>query len=161
MREGKYKDRKCKIELREDGSRRVAYKCSGENPVQGSQAIGMSPKEQIQRIHKGLAPSNVVDPKKLAYGDFTDGADYQTHLNRVKEAQESFNALPLEVRQRVQTPKGYIDFLSNPENKEEMYKFGMLNEKQSQLVAEQIAKREKEAKDKIRKEIEEENKAKA
>lgn len=60
------------------------------------------------------------------FGDFSDLNDYQTSLHKVMQAQESFGLLPSEVRNKFQNDPGkLIEFLADPKNDEESYKFGL------------------------------------
>lgn len=64
------------------------------------------------------------------YGDFTNQLDYQTALNALASAEESFNQLPSEIRSRMSNDPGkLIDFLSDPSNDEEAIKLGLKNPK--------------------------------
>ncbi len=66
-------------------------------------------------------------PKTPEYGDFSSVPDYQTSLNLVITAQNQFNALPPQIRERFQNdPATFLDFCSQEENKSEMEKLGLL-----------------------------------
>jgi len=61
------------------------------------------------------------------FGDFSNLEDYQTSLIKLQTAQESFNALPSELRSKFQNdPAQLIAFLSDPKNKEEAKKYNLL-----------------------------------
>lgn len=72
-----------------------------------------------------------VNEIKGSYGDFSEVADYQTALNSVIAANESFMGLPASVRQRFgNDPSNLISFISDDSNYEEAHKLGLLdNEK--------------------------------
>lgn len=60
------------------------------------------------------------------YGDYTEVNEYQEALNIVIHAQDSFSALPAHIRKRFGNDPGeYIEFVTNPENLEEMQKLGL------------------------------------
>lgn len=62
------------------------------------------------------------------YGDFSDCLDYQTSLNRLQEAQESFMALPAPLRARFQNDPGrLLDFLNDPQNRSEAVSLGLID----------------------------------
>lgn len=72
----------------------------------------------------GQLPSDVRAPQ---YGDFTEVTDYQTAMNAVLEAEASFMAMPADVRSRFENDPGrFVDFCSNPDNRDEMKKLGLL-----------------------------------
>lgn len=61
------------------------------------------------------------------YGDLSNLPDYHTALNTVIQAQDSFDALPAVIRARFfNDPGQFMDFVSNPENRDEMVKLGMI-----------------------------------
>jgi len=61
-------------------------------------------------------------------GDFTEVTDFHTAMNAVRSAEESFMQLPAHMRVRFgHDPQKMIDFLGNPENREEAIKLGMMN----------------------------------
>jgi len=60
------------------------------------------------------------------YLDTTNVPSYQEALNTIINANDSFNALPSEVRKRLgNDPKNMIDFLSDPNNDDEARKLGL------------------------------------
>lgn len=71
----------------------------------------------------GQMPQNVHAP---IYGDFTGISDYRTALEAVREAEESFNAMPADVRARFgNDPQKFVEFCSNEDNLDEMKKMGL------------------------------------
>lgn len=72
----------------------------------------------------GELPSNVRMPQ---YGDFEEVMDYHTAMNAIRAAQESFQAMPAEVRARFGNDPGrFVDFCSDEANREEARKLGLL-----------------------------------
>lgn len=70
------------------------------------------------------------------YGDFSAVPDYQEALNIVKHAQEQFENLNADLRNRFENdPVKFLAFCEDPKNEDEMAKLGLLN-------AEAIARRE-------------------
>lgn len=64
-----------------------------------------------------------VQPK---YGDLI-GWDFQTALNQVARGKEMFAALPAKIRSRFSNDPGtFLDFLADPDNKDEARKLGLL-----------------------------------
>lgn len=75
----------------------------------------------------GEMPENVRLPVS---GDFTGIVDFQTALNAVVEAQESFMALPAEVRARfANDPQRLMEFLADEKNRDEAVKLKLVNPK--------------------------------
>jgi len=73
----------------------------------------------------GQLPSKAITPQ---YGDFTGIGDYHGALNAVIAAENEFMTLPATLRARFDNdPQELIEFLNNPENKEEAVKLGLLN----------------------------------
>ena len=76
-------------------------------------------------LKRGSVPEN---PDEMTYGDFTDVVDYETALQRVITAQESFDALPARVRDRFENdPANLIEFLNDESNRDEALSLGLIN----------------------------------
>lgn len=62
-----------------------------------------------------------------SYGDFTDAVDYHTSILRAQRAQDEFMSLTADVRARFSNDPGkLIDFLSDPNNRSEAIKLGLV-----------------------------------
>lgn len=71
----------------------------------------------------GMLPQHSLPP--LAE-DFTQVKTFQQALDLVVEARESFQQMPAEVRNRFgNDPVAFVDYCSNPDNREEMRKWGL------------------------------------
>jgi len=80
----------------------------------------------------GQLPLNGVQPQ---YGDFSGITDYQSALNAVMAAQDSFLALPAKIRARFQNdPALFVEFASDEANKDELKALGLLREDTAQAV---------------------------
>lgn len=67
-----------------------------------------------------------VNEAKAFYGDYTEVNEYQESLNLVIRAQDNFMSLPSKIRNKFHNNPGeYLEFVSNPENQEEMYELGL------------------------------------
>ncbi|WP_445712128.1 MULTISPECIES: hypothetical protein [Pseudomonadati] len=78
-----------------------------------------------------------VSPLQPQYGDFSGVFDYQTALNAVIAAQESFSALPATLRNRfANDPAAFVDFCSDESNREEMIRLGLVIEKATEVAVE-------------------------
>lgn len=74
----------------------------------------------------GQLPVTPLEPK---FGDFTGINDYQTALNAVISAQESFDQLPARVRERfANDPAAFVDFCLDESNRDEMKALGLLSD---------------------------------
>jgi len=73
----------------------------------------------------GQLPTKAISPR---YGDFTGIGDYHSALNQVIAAEGEFMTLPAQLRARFDNdPQELIEFLNNPENKDEAIKLGLVN----------------------------------
>lgn len=73
----------------------------------------------------GELPQRSMPPQ---VGDFTDAPDMQTALNLIVAAKDAFMEQPAEIRAKFHNdPSEFVEFCSNKENKEEMYKMGLLS----------------------------------
>jgi phage internal scaffolding protein len=80
----------------------------------------------------GQLPAGSVQPQ---YGDFSGITDYQSALNAVMAAQDSFLALPAKVRARFDNdPAFFVEFASDEANRDEMKALGLLHEETVQAV---------------------------
>jgi len=80
----------------------------------------------------GQLPAGSVQPQ---YGDFSGITDYQSALNAVMAAQDSFLALPAKVRARFDNdPALFVEFASDEANKDEMKALGLLSQETVQAV---------------------------
>jgi len=72
----------------------------------------------------GQLPTKALSPR---YGDFTGIGDYHGALNQVIAAEGEFMTLPAQLRARFDNdPQELIEFLNNPENKDEAIKLGLV-----------------------------------
>jgi len=75
----------------------------------------------------GELPQNVVMP---TYQDFEGVFDFQTAMNAILQANESFMSMPAEVRARFNNnPALFVDFCSDDANMEEAIKLGLVVKK--------------------------------
>lgn len=69
-----------------------------------------------------------VNSRQPIYGDFSNVSDYQSAYNAVIQAQAAFAVLPADVRERfANDPQQLLSFLSDPKNKQEAIKLGLVN----------------------------------
>lgn len=71
----------------------------------------------------GQLPVGVRPPE---YGDFTAVTDYQSAMQAVRQAEESFMAMPAKVRERfAHSPQQFLEFVADPANLEEARSLGL------------------------------------
>lgn len=67
-----------------------------------------------------------VNEARAMYGDFTEVNEYKEACNLVISARDSFADLPSDIRKRfANDPGSFFEFVSNPDNLEEMYEMGI------------------------------------
>lgn len=70
--------------------------------------------------------------RKPEFGDFTSGLDYQKLVERIATVDAYFSDLPADIREEFQNDPGQLlDFLSDPENRDEAIEMGLLPELQN------------------------------
>jgi len=81
----------------------------------------------------GQLPDNVRAPM---YGDFEQVFDFHSAMNAVAAAGEAFDMMPADVRARfANDPAAFVDFCSNPDNRAEAIKLGLIFEEKKADVA--------------------------
>lgn len=78
----------------------------------------------VERMKVGyIPPTNLHMPLS---GDFEGLTSFKDAMNEIRRAQETFNALPAKVRARFHNePDEFVQFCSDPENKDEAIKLGL------------------------------------
>lgn len=72
----------------------------------------------------GQLPQNVQAP---VYGDFEGVFDFQSAMNIVVQAEQSFMAMPAEVRARfLNNPQRFVEFCSDERNRDEAVRLGLV-----------------------------------
>ena len=70
------------------------------------------------------------------WGDFGDSVDYKSALDYISDAKDAFMSLDASLRARFDNDPGkLLDFVSNPDNADEMVKLGLANPKSSEPVS--------------------------
>lgn len=68
----------------------------------------------------------VTDPAK--FGDFTEAPDFRTAQDMLMRAREAFAAVPAKIRKQFDNdPAKFHEFVTNPDNLEEMQNLGLAN----------------------------------
>lgn len=99
----------------------------------------------IKRSEKsGILPVR-SDYANAMFGDFTDIPDYQTALNAVNAANETFMSLPAEIREQFQNdPAKFVDYATNEANIDQLREWGLATPKQKEATAQSGAEGSKE-----------------
>lgn len=86
----------------------------------------------MEKIKCGIdpTPASVMRgsmKRQPMYGDFTMFGDFSAMQNKILQAQDMFAALPAQIRAKFgDNPASLIEFVNNPENREECEKLGLL-----------------------------------
>lgn len=109
---------------------RVRVRTRNELPTKTQQQF----KEQVDvnniiRKYKQTGAITHLNTRKGVYMDCTAIPDYQVALNTINQANSAFMELPAIIRARFQNdPAQLLEFLKDPQNKEEGIKLGLLVE---------------------------------
>lgn len=80
----------------------------------------------------GQLPQGVRMP---TYEDFTEVYDFQSAMNAIVQARESFDAMPANVRARFHNDAAeFVEFCNNEENREEAIRLGLVPPKAEPVV---------------------------
>lgn len=86
----------------------------------------------IMRKYQQTGLLNHVNRFRGDYADYTGVQDYQASLNQVLAANEAFSSLPSKLRARFgNDPALFLDFVGDPDNRDEMERLGLLRTPQS------------------------------
>lgn len=116
-------------------SKKTAVKFTQPSKTQQHEKEAADINNIVKRFNlTGQLPENLRVPK---FGDFRGIKDYQSALNAVQLANESFQQLPAEIRKRFNhDPEQFVEFCLDKKNVEEMKQLGLLPEdKRPQEVA--------------------------
>jgi len=113
-----------KVDTRADGSKRVRLYTGKEGAVQ-------SFKEEcdinnVVRKHGSPPMVAVLGDGGAKYGDFSHVSDYQSALNAVISAENLFNQVPADIRDRFANDPGrFLAFVDDPKNADELVRLGL------------------------------------
>lgn len=97
----------------------------GESLTQQSHKKEVNVNTIVAKARKGIFP---MPGKPGFFGDFTSLPDFLECQNRVRDAHSDFEGLPSDLRKRFKNdPALLIQFMSDPENRAEAEKLGLLN----------------------------------
>lgn len=67
-----------------------------------------------------------LNEKTPHYGDYSEMPNYQNSLDKIIQANESFNSLPAQIRKQFDNdPAEFVEFCSNPENLPKLREMGL------------------------------------
>lgn len=68
------------------------------------------------------------DVRRPVYGDYEGVFDFHSAMNAIVQAEESFEAMPADVRARFHnSPAEFVDFVAREENREEAIRLGLVD----------------------------------
>lgn len=84
----------------------------------------------IMELYTRTGDASILAASNPRYGDFIGAAtDYHTALNIILAADDAFLSLPAATRARFENDAGaFADFISDPKNRDEALKLGLLKE---------------------------------
>lgn len=86
-------------------------------------------------------PLGAADP--AFYGDFTDITDYHSALTAIRHAEQSFDSLPSDLRERfANNPHNLLSFIEDPGNALEAANLGLLSEEATRRILQAQAAKE-------------------
>lgn len=97
----------------------------GESLTRTDMAAACDINNIVKKYHKtGVLPA-MRDAS--IYADVSQMGDYRTAIEQVRQADELFMQLPSGVREKFENdPAAFLDFVSNPENANEMAEMGLI-----------------------------------
>lgn len=101
--------------------------------------------------HRRTGMVTHVNKHQGQFGDFSNLEDYQTSLHKVMTAQNSFNLLPSELRNKFgNDPAQLISYLADPKNDDEAIRFGLKLKPETPISTQESFERALENNDKKR-----------
>lgn len=111
--------------------RRVQLVCEDESRTHQNFAAECDIRNIMAKYKRSGIVTHLTSAKELL-GDYSEVPDYRSALDSVIRAQASFDELPADWRKRFNNdPAEFLDFVQDPNNRDEMVKFGMIDVAQS------------------------------
>jgi phage internal scaffolding protein len=109
-----------------DPHKKYVFKTSGESLTQQHFKEECDVINIIKR-HDRNGIIEHVQRGQARYGDFSEVADYREALDLVRDAQDEFMTIPSDIRKKFDNDPGkFYEFVSNPDNKEELKTMGFI-----------------------------------
>lgn len=106
-------------------SKATALKCPEQTLTQQHQKDEADINTIVRKF--GLTGQLPQDLRVPQYGDFTGISDYQTALNAVMQANESFLQLPAKIREKFHNdPEQFVNFCLDEKNRKEAEELGLV-----------------------------------
>lgn len=110
-------------------SRETHIENDGKNPAQQHFKDECDINTIASRFLAGQIELQPVDP---SFVDYSDVPDFQTMLNKLRQGEAAFAALPADIRGRFDHDPGqFMDFVHDPANVDELVKMGILTKRES------------------------------
>ena len=110
------------------------FHTSGESLTQ-EQFAEESEINNIIRSHDRNGVIEHINRGNAIYGDFSGITDFSEALDQIREAQNEFQQIPSEIREKFQNDAGqFFKFASNPDNIQELREMGLANPEQSEAM---------------------------
>lgn len=78
----------------------------------------------------------IFNRTKAFYGDYTGIGDYESCLNQVLEAKESFESLPSDLRAKFRNdPRKFYEFVTDPNNKDQLHEIGLTDKPKKSAIS--------------------------
>lgn len=79
---------------------------------------------------------SIFQRTKAFYGDYTNIGDYESCLNQVIEAKESFDSLPSDLRAKFRNdPRKFYEFVTDPANQDKLQDIGLTDKPKSSAIS--------------------------
>lgn len=104
---------------------KVVLKDFGASRTRQSELAGTDVNNILAKyLTSGTLP---VEGRQAFFADVSEMPDYRTALQQIQMADRAFNALSAKVRARFDNdPAQMLDFVSNPDNRDEMIELGLI-----------------------------------
>jgi len=110
---------------RDKASLETGLKCPEESLTKQSFTEEADINTIVRRFNlTGQLPENIRQP---VYADFENAFDFHSAMNAIRAAQESFDAMPADLRARFHNDPGeFVDFVNDNDNRAEAEKMGLV-----------------------------------
>lgn len=117
------------VDIRRPYEKTVRHTIKFSNPTMAKQSFKAECDiNTIMRKYQTTGLVEHVNKVQGSYGDFTNVAEYQLHLNQVMAAHDAFMELPAAVRKRFDNdPAHLLTFLQDEKNRDEAIKLGLID----------------------------------
>lgn len=123
------KDSKTQVDVRKPYEKSTRQTIKFSQPTMAKQSF--KDECDINTIMKKYQTTGLVSHVNSivgSYGDYTNVADYQLHLNQVLAANEAFMELPAAIRKRFDNdPAHLLSFLQDEKNRDEAIRLGLID----------------------------------